>query len=201
MDFHPTPSSWLSSHCHTNPPVSVGLGTVLGDLRQGQSLGAEQGPCGALQGSALLHRPQTCCAEGNHSMGLKDHLENINSSLLMVCLKIPINVYTHVPGQHVYPQLMALSGSWNDLCITTEQTPSPPSFALFLHRLLLTSSNPIPITASHLPLNVNKSCVVRMAATSTEQSRGSTTCSWLWKRAGKKITGGRDSGAEPWDGR
>lgn len=131
------------------------------------------------KGSALLHRdreirnPRTCrAAEGNQSTRLKDHLENINSSLLMVCLKNPINVYTHVPGQHVYPQLMALSGSWNDLCVTTEQTPSPPSFALFPHKLLLTSSNPIPITASHLPFNVNKSCVAGMAATSTDENSG-----------------------------
>lgn len=52
-------------------------------------------------------------------MGLRDRLENINSSLLIVCLKTLINVYTYVPRQQVYPQLMALSGSWNDLCVTT----------------------------------------------------------------------------------
>lgn len=120
------------------------LGFVTGlEDRQGQSLrlsrvlvhgkGSAQGqgsvPCTEIQNSQTRR-----AAEGNQSMGLRDHLENINSSLLMVCLKNPINVYTHVPGQHVYPQLMALSGSWNDLCITTEQTPSPPSFALFPHR-------------------------------------------------------------------
>lgn len=58
-------------------------------------------------------------------MGLKDRLGNINSSLLIVCLKTPINVYTYVPGRHVYPQLMALSGSWNDLCVTTSENSQP----------------------------------------------------------------------------
>lgn len=36
-------------------------------------------------------------------MRLRDRLENINSSLLIVCLKTPINVYTYVPRQQVYP--------------------------------------------------------------------------------------------------
>lgn len=84
------------------------------------------------EGPALLRRdrgarnPQACCAaEGNQSTGLKDRLENINSSLLIVCLKTPINVYTYVPGRHVYPQLMALSGSWNGLCVTTSANSQP----------------------------------------------------------------------------
>lgn len=84
------------------------------------------------KGPALSHGNQEMqksqvhgTAEGNQRMGLKDHLENINSSLLAVCLKTPINVYTYVPGRHVYPQLMALSGSWNDLCVTTSANSQP----------------------------------------------------------------------------
>lgn len=100
-------------------------------------------------------------AEGNQSTGLKGCLENISSSLPIICLKIPINVYTYVPGRHVYPQLMARRGSWRDLCAAAPARSQPALIYSFSpHRLLLTSSNPIPITASHLPFNVNKSCVV-----------------------------------------
>lgn len=140
------------------------------------SLGHQR--CCPAQGPSWGHSPSPRCssappqlptrnprvpraAEGNQSTGLKGCLENISSSLPIICLKIPINVYTYVPGRHVYPQLMARRGSWRDLCAAAPARSQPALIYSFSpHRLLLTSSNPIPITASHLPFNVNKSCVV-----------------------------------------
>lgn len=153
MSIPPNPALWETPVCISSPkyrshrwcgslsglPGVSRCGTEHGGLALSTARGIKgvvlhRDPCGgtAPRPTAALHPlssppaiPECRAAEGNQSTGLQGCLENISSSLPIICLKIPINVYTYVPGRHVYPQLMARRGSWRDLCAAAPARSQP----------------------------------------------------------------------------